>query len=191
MLRWTRWCTDSSESTAPASNFVPPMSTPIVRRPGMPSLYGSMPSDLEPPPYKIYRAGPKGLRARLRGEDDELGLGREYRTYRGGRDRPRRRISPKRVILGLLIALFAWLLLSFVLFLISASSQSGGVPSDAEAALASGPNMITGTDTVLVIGTDQRPAGTHEAGANTHDAGSRSDTLMLWRIGGGVSRRLS
>jgi LCP family protein required for cell wall assembly len=65
------------------------------------------------------------------------------------------------------------------------------VPSDAEAALASGPNMITGTDTVLVIGTDQRPAGTHEAGANTHDAGSRSDTLMLWRLGGGTSRRLS
>jgi len=44
---------------------------------------------------------------------------------------------------------------------------------------------------VLVIGTDQRPTGTHEAGANTSDAGSRSDTLMLWRVGGGVSRRLS
>ena len=28
-------------------------------------------------------------------------------------------------------------------------------------------------------------------GANTSDAGSRSDTLMLWRIGGGASRRLS
>jgi LCP family protein required for cell wall assembly len=51
--------------------------------------------------------------------------------------------------------------------------------------------MITGTDTVLVIGTDQRPSGTHEGGANTNDAGSRSDTLMLWRIGGGTSRRLS
>jgi LCP family protein required for cell wall assembly len=95
------------------------------------------------------------------------------------------------VILGLLIALVAWLLLSFIVFLISASTQSGGVSSDAEAALASGPNMITGTDTVLVIGTDQRPTGTHEAGANTNDAGSRSDTLMLWRIGGGTSRRLS
>jgi LCP family protein required for cell wall assembly len=51
--------------------------------------------------------------------------------------------------------------------------------------------MITGTDTVLVIGTDQRPKGTHEAGANTSDTGSRSDTLMLWRIGGGTSRRMS
>jgi LCP family protein required for cell wall assembly len=78
-----------------------------------------------------------------------------------------------------------------VLFLISASTQSGGIPSDAQAALASGGNMLTSTNTVLVIGTDQRPAGTHEAGANTSDAGSRSDTLMLWRVGGGVSRRLS
>ena len=51
--------------------------------------------------------------------------------------------------------------------------------------------MLTSTDNVLVIGTDQRPAGTHEAGANTSDTGSRSDTLMLWRVGGGVSRRLS
>jgi LCP family protein required for cell wall assembly len=51
--------------------------------------------------------------------------------------------------------------------------------------------MITGTDTVLVIGTDQRPKGSKEPGANTNDKGSRSDTLMLWRIGGGTSRRLS
>jgi LCP family protein required for cell wall assembly len=42
-----------------------------------------------------------------------------------------------------------------------------------------------------VLGTDQRPAGTHEGGANTRDAGSRTDTMMLWRIGGGTSRRLS
>lgn len=151
-----------------------------------------MPSDLEQRPYKLYRSGPKGLKARLRGEDDELQIPSEYRRYRsGGREGPRRRVTPKRVIIGLLLALVAWLLLSLVLFLISASVQSGGVPSDAEAALASGPNMLTGTSTVLVIGTDQRPKGTHEGGANTSDAGSRSDTLMLWRIGGGTSRRLS
>ena len=151
-----------------------------------------MPSDLEQRPYKLYRSGPKGLRARLRGEDDELEGPVEYRKYKGGSERRTgRRITPKRVILGLVIALAAWLLLSLVLFIISASSQSGGVPSDAQAALASGGNMLTSTDTVLVIGTDQRPKGTHEAGANTSDAGSRSDTLMLWRVGGGVSRRLS
>jgi LCP family protein required for cell wall assembly len=51
--------------------------------------------------------------------------------------------------------------------------------------------MLTSADTVLIIGTDQRPAGSKEPGANTSDVGSRSDTIMLWRIGGGVSRRLS
>ncbi len=151
-----------------------------------------MPSDLGQPPYKIYRSGPRGLKERLRGDEDDLRVPRDYRTYRGrGRTGPRRRITPKRVILGLVALLVAWLVLSLVLFLISSSTASSGVPSDAEAALAGGGNMITSTDTVLVIGTDQRPAGTHEAGANTHDAGSRSDTLMLWRVGGGTSRRLS
>src|SRR6516164_8719033 len=168
------------------------MSTPMVRRLGMPSLYGYVPSDLEQPPYKLYRSGPRGLKAFLRGEEDELQVPPDYSRYRsGGREGPRPRITAKRVIVGLLIALAAWLLLSLIVFIISASSQSGGVPSDAQAALASGSNMLTGNDNVLVIGTDQRPAGTHEAGANTSDAGSRSDTLMLWRVGGGSSRRLS
>jgi LCP family protein required for cell wall assembly len=170
------------------------MSTPMVRRLGMPSLYAYMPSDLEQRPYKLYRAGPKGLKARLRGEDDELQGPAQYRKYNGGRERGRktgRRITPKRVIIGLVVALVAWLLLSFVVFLISASTQSGGIPSDAQNALASGGNMLFSANTVLVIGTDQRPAGSKEPGANTSDAGSRSDTLMLWRLGGGVSRRLS
>ncbi len=89
------------------------------------------------------------------------------------------------------MAIVAWLLLSVVLFLISAQVQSGTIPQSALNTLHSGSNMITGTDTVLVLGTDQRPKGTHEAGANTSDKGSRSDTIMLWRIGGGTSRRLS
>ncbi|MBV9607135.1 MAG: LCP family protein [Solirubrobacterales bacterium] len=154
-----------------------------------------MPSDLGPPPYKLYRAGPRGLRARLRGEDDELRVGRDYRTYRGGgRERPRRRVTPKRVILGLLAALVAWLVLSLVLFLISSGDSNTSVPADAQAELASGGNMITSTDTVLILGTDQRPTtgpGSKEPGANHSDAGANSDTIMLWRIGGGVSRRMS
>ena len=89
------------------------------------------------------------------------------------------------------IAIVAWLLLSLVLFIISAQIEQGNLPDSAKRALASGGNMLTSTDTVLIIGTDQRPKGSKEPGANTNDAGSRSDTLMLWRIGGGTSRRLS
>jgi LCP family protein required for cell wall assembly len=149
-------------------------------------------------PYTVYRSLPKGLRARLRGEED---IEQSRRRRDGGGDRPpggrtgvpwwRRRVTPLRVLKYLVLAIVAWLALSFVLFLVSAQMQSGSLPNSASAALTSGGNMITSTDTVLVLGTDQRPKGTHEAGANTSDKGSRSDTIMLWRIGGGTSRRLS
>jgi anionic cell wall polymer biosynthesis LytR-Cps2A-Psr (LCP) family protein len=157
-----------------------------------------MPSDLEQRPYKLYRAGPRGLKALLRGEED-IGIGPERLDRDGGRGPGRRlgrgrfigRPTPKRVILWLLGAIVAWLLLSLVLFLISAQIQTSALPASAGSALTSGGNMLTSTDTVLILGTDQRPAGSKEPGANTSDAGSRSDTIMLWRVGGGTSRRLS
>jgi LCP family protein required for cell wall assembly len=159
-----------------------------------------MPSELDDRPYKTYRSGPRGLKERLRGEDalDFSGPGgdggdgdRGARTP-GRRWRWRRgRISPLRAFGWLVGAIVAWLLLSLVLFMISSGQDSSSVSSAAESALSSGPNMLTGTDTVLILGTDQRPTGSKEPGANTSDAGSRSDTIMLWRIGGGVSRRLS
>ncbi len=163
-----------------------------------------VPGDGGDQPYKVYRSLPRGLRSRLRGEDDlelehERKRGPRGPSRRDGRLRPgdglpwwRRQLRPRRLILWVVGLIVAWVALSFVLFLISASTHSGGsIPASAEAALSPGSNMLTGTDTVLVLGTDQRPKGTHEAGANTSDVGSRTDTIMLWRIGGGTSRRLS
>jgi LCP family protein required for cell wall assembly len=89
----------------------------------------------------------------------------------------------------LVVAIIAWVLLSGVLFLVSAQIQSGSIPKSAQNALHSGSNMLTGTDTVLVLGTDQRPKGSKEPGA--FGGGIRADSIMLWRIGGGTSRRLS
>ncbi len=144
------------------------------------------------------------MRSRLRGEEESAELDRpSRRRFGGGRGNGggpgdgepgpwwRRRVTPRRVLKWLAVAIVGWLLLSGVLFLISAQIQSGTIPQSAQNALHSGSNLVTGTDTVLVLGTDQRPKGTHEAGANTSDKGSRSDTIMLWRIGGGTSRRLS
>lgn len=169
-------------------------------------------SPSEERPYTLYRSLPRGLRSRLRGEEESAeldadrpgrrfgrGFGRGGSGDGGGRepgDRDgvpfwRRRVTPRRTLKWLAVAIVAWLLLSVVLFLVSAQIQSGTIPQSAQNALHSGGNMVTGTDTVLVLGTDQRPKGTHEAGANTSDAGSRSDSIMLWRIGGGTSRRLS
>ena len=161
----------------------------------MQSLYAQMPNDLEQRPYKIYRSGPRGLKARLRGEED-LGLGPDRsgpdRDDRPGRRRwYRGRLTWKRGLLYLATAVVGWLLLSLLLFIISAEIERGKVPDSAKAALTSGGNMLTSTNTVLILGTDQRPKGSKEPGANTSDAGSRSDTIMLWRIGGGTSRRLS
>jgi LCP family protein required for cell wall assembly len=146
-------------------------------------------------PYNVYRARPRGLRSLLRGEE-EAALPGPGPGGPGGKDRGRARATggwaiARRVLKYVAIAIVAWLLLSLVLFMVSAQIEQGNVPDSAKAALSSGGNMITSTDTVLVVGTDQRPAGSKEPGANTSDTGSRSDTLMLWRIGGGVSRRLS
>jgi LCP family protein required for cell wall assembly len=150
-------------------------------------------------PYTTYRARPRGLRALLRGPEAEAELGP---PRRGGDDgEPRRRFGRRgpgavrppwrRVLRYLALAVLGWLLLSLVLFIVSAQIERGSLPDSADAALSSGGNMLFSTDTVLIVGTDQRPAGSKEPGANTNDAGSRSDTLMLWRIGGGTSRRLS
>jgi LCP family protein required for cell wall assembly len=158
-------------------------------------MESQMPSNLEPPPYKVYRTKPRGLRALLRGEEDAAVPGS------GGKDKqPQRREGPstwwqrirwRRVLKWIAIAIGSWLLLSLVLFIISAQIQQGNVPDSAKSALSGGGNMLFSTDTVLIVGTDQRPAGSKEPGANTSDTGSRSDTIMLWRIGGGTSRRLS
>jgi LCP family protein required for cell wall assembly len=161
-----------------------------------------MPSDLEQRPYKLYRSGPRGLKTLLRGEEQvELpgsggpdgGGPRRPSDRRDGLARPgwRDRITPRRVIKYLLIAIVSWLVLSLVLFLISAQIERGNLPASADAALSPGGNMLFSADTVLILGTDQRPTGSKEPGANTHDAGSRTDTIMLWRVGGGTSRRLS
>jgi LCP family protein required for cell wall assembly len=162
-------------------------------------------------PYKLYRSIPKGLRARLRGEEDIVEPRRGRDDGAGGGDGPggpggpgrpdrrpgglpglpwrRRRWTVRRALRYLVVAIVAWLVLSLVLFLVSAQLQSGSVPDSVSTALAPGGNMLTSTDTVLVIGTDQRPKGSKEPGAFA--GGIRSDTMMLWRIGGGTSRRLS
>lgn len=151
------------------------------------------------PDYKVYRSLPRGLKSRLRGEDEPLlpgrggGGRRPRRTGRSGVGPAlpwwRRQLRPRRLVLWVVGFIVAWLVLSAVLFLVSAQVQSGAVPNKVSAALSGGGNMLTSTDTILVIGTDQRPKGSKEPGAFA--GGIRSDTMMLWRIGAGTSRRLS
>src|SRR5215218_3548422 len=105
-------------------------------------------------PYTRYRSKPRGLRERLSGEEagfDELlddgSGGRRDRSPRGPRGPRRRRlpslrtrdgrITPRRVLLWIALAIGAWLALSLVLFLISAQIEQGKVSDEAKAALRS------------------------------------------------------
>jgi LCP family protein required for cell wall assembly len=167
--------------------------------PDDPRLGGGRSANVGERPYRTYRSAPRGLLARLRAEDDvALSLADHERGGPPG-DRPRRRFGRgrwtwKRGVAAIVLAIVSWLLLSLVLFLINASGNNGSVPASAQAELTSGGNMLTSANTVLILGTDQRPRtgpGSKEPGSNYNDAGSNSDSIMLWRIGGGVSRRLS
>jgi LCP family protein required for cell wall assembly len=147
-------------------------------------------------PYTRYRSKPRGLRERLQGEDaglDEL-QGREApRDGRGriprGRLRPRR-VTPGRVLKWLALAIGAWIALSLLLFLLSAQIEQGKVSDEAKAALSSAGYPLTSPNTILILGSDARPEDSKEPGANPGGP-SRSDTIMLWRVGGGHAARLS
>ncbi len=54
--------------------------------------------------------------------------------------------------------------------------------------------MLFTPNNILVVGLDSRPTSgysSHEGGANYSETDANTDTLMIWRVGGGVSRKLS
>jgi LCP family protein required for cell wall assembly len=158
------------------------------------------------PSYTRYRAKPRGLLSRLRGEDDGFdeaapggpggpagpgdGGRRRLRLPGGGRRRGGRGITVGRVVKWLALAIGAWLALSLVLFLVSAQIQKGKVSDEAKAALTDGGYPLWSASNILILGSDQRQKGSKEPGASTSGP-SRSDSILLWRVGGGKSARLS
>ena len=146
------------------------------------------------PEYKVYRSR-RGLLDRLAGPRDQVTQLREAARRRARRDpgeEPREPRAPKgplwrRILKWAAIAVGAWLLISFVLFMISAQIQDG-VSDRTEDALSSGGNMLTGS-TILVLGSDERPEGTLEPGAA--GAPARADSILLMHVGVGSVRRLS
>lgn len=93
----------------------------------------------------------------------------------------------RRVLKWLAVAVAGWLLLSFVLFMISAQLQKS-VSDETKDALSGGGTMLSGS-TVLVLGSDERPEGTLEPGAA--GAPARADSILLLHVGLGSVRRLS
>jgi LCP family protein required for cell wall assembly len=138
-----------------------------------------------PPEYKVYRSRKRPLARR--GDLDAL---RRRLSRVTGRepdvDRERKPITPGRVLKWVALAVAGWLLLSLVLFLISAQIQDG-ISSDAENALAGGGSMLGGS-TILVLGSDAR---TGESIDESASGPSRADTIMLVHAALGSVRKLS
>jgi LCP family protein required for cell wall assembly len=138
------------------------------------------------PQYKRYRARPR----LSGGKDYRLGLS-PRRPRKPDTARPwRERVTPKRIVLGLLALVFAWLLLSLVLFLISAHFERTSLPSNVASVLDPAGYPLTSANNILVLGSDRRQKDSREPGAETTGFG-RSDTIMLIRTGGGHAARLS
>jgi LCP family protein required for cell wall assembly len=110
---------------------------------------------------------------------------------------PRRpRFHPIRIIRYVISFVVFWVVLSAVLFVISASDGAGNLPGGAatQAALSSSGPMLLSADNILILGLDNRPTtgySSKEHGANYKEADANTDSIMIWRLGGGVSRRLS
>jgi LCP family protein required for cell wall assembly len=141
------------------------------------------------PQYTVYRSRP---RLPWRRDDDGIDDLREPGEKRDEpKPRRRRRITVGRVVKYLALALGAWLLLSLVLFLVSAQIQSSKISDAADAKLSGGGYPLTSANTILVLGSDARVKGQAEPGAQTIGQTSRSDSIMLLRIGGGANSQLS
>jgi LCP family protein required for cell wall assembly len=158
-------------------------------------------------PYTTYKARPRFFKGR---GDDELGgagdggdrpeyevHGRRRRGLRGrlrrggGRRSAGGRFTVGRIVRFLLFAVAAWVLVSAIVFLISAQIQESKVSSKAERQLSGAGYTLTSPQTVLMLGSDARVKGTKEAGANVIGSASRSDSILLMRVGGGANATLS
>jgi LCP family protein required for cell wall assembly len=155
----------------------------------------------EKPEYTVYRSRPRFLRRR---GDDDLAPQQEPRPdgprpqrrnpfRRGPRPpgAPRRRITPGRILKYVALALAGWVLVSAVLFLVSAQIQSSKTDDAANAQLGGGGFTLTSPNTILVLGSDARTEENAEPGAQTIGAPSRSDSILLLRAGGGANAQLS
>jgi LCP family protein required for cell wall assembly len=153
-----------------------------------------MPDPPEPeerPQYTLYRARRRLFRRRNDGSA-LAALSDSARAPRRGWRRlvPRGRVTPGRLIRWLVYAVIGWIALSIVLFIFSAQFEQDGIGSAAEGTLSGSGFTLTSANTILVLGSDARVKGTKEGGADVGGP-SRSDTILLLRLGGGHSARLS
>jgi LCP family protein required for cell wall assembly len=148
------------------------------------------PPPSEPPQYNVYRS-----RKRLRDRFAPSGVNpMEAIRRRRGRVKPpdegKGGITPRRVLKWIALAIVGWILVTIVVFFISAQ-VNGGVDAKTKNALSGGGSVLTGSN-VLVLGSDERPKkgfGSKEPGANSGPP--RSDSIIVMHVGFGTVRKLS
>ncbi len=148
--------------------------------------------DEEKPNYTRYRSRPKLFGKRSDGARDGLDdlRGGHPRPDQGGKRKLGERFTFWRVLGYVALAVAGWVLISLLLFLISAQVQRQKVNDAVGTTLKDSGFPLTSANTILVLGSDARVKGTKEPGANVGGP-SRSDTILLMRVGGGHSARLS
>jgi LCP family protein required for cell wall assembly len=148
--------------------------------------------DEEKPNYTRYRSRPKLFGKRSGGPRDGLDdlRGGHPRPDQGGKRTRSERFTFWRVLGYIVLAAVGWVLISLLLFLVSAQVQRQKVNAAAGSTLSDSSFPLTSPNNILVLGSDARTKGTKEPGANVGGP-SRSDTILLMRVGGGKSSRLS
>lgn len=143
------------------------------------------------PEYKVYRSR-RGLRGGGDGGSGLQALRDRARSGKGARQRPagsreRRGLTRGRVFKWIALAVLAWLLLSFLVFMVSAQTQTG-VSDNAKQALSRGGNGLMTGSNILVLGSDSR-AG---ASIDKSQAGpGRADSILILHVAFGSVRKLS
>ena len=132
------------------------------------------------PPYEVHRARRGFKLPRL--------LSRRHPSVPGAKTV--RRLTVGLILRYLLKAAFAWILLSALVFLVSAQIQETKISGAAENALSPTGYTLTTANTILVLGSDARVKGLAEPGSKIGGP-SRADSILLLRAGGGASGRLS
>ena len=147
------------------------------------------------PQYTKYRSGPRlpWRRDESLGEPRDQPPKRRLWPFRRRERAPRRRrrLTLGRIAAYLGLAVVAWLLISLVAFLVSAQIQSSKISDAAGAKLGGGGYPLTSPNTILVLGSDARTQENAEPGAQTIGDPSRSDPILLLRVGGGANAQLS
>jgi LCP family protein required for cell wall assembly len=142
----------------------------------------------ERPPYRVYRSRPS-LRDRIR--KPSLSSIRTAEAEGGWRGRLSRIVGGKRPWLRwILIFAVGWLLLSFVLFAISAQIQKGKLPQSAKDALKGGPDVLLGQN-ILILGGDRRGKTQRHASGIEGEGPPRADTIMVLHASLTSFRKLS